>query len=80
VLRAELDQNIKGKGKRSCQLMVENALSRFQKDDSWRKPTHHVEVVENQANFSAQPSVLSTYFLTLTSETIAITTWWNRTV
>ena len=65
MLRSEVDRNIKGR-KRSCQLMVKNDNSWSQEDDSWRKPTSHVELVGRQAIFFC--SVLSPIFSDLTPE------------
>ncbi len=55
--RSEVDLNLKGR-KRSCQFKAENDNSWSQKDDSWRKPTSHVELVGRQAIFFAQSSAL----------------------
>jgi hypothetical protein len=38
--------------------MAENDNSWFQEDDSWPKPTSHVEMVGRQTGFFAQSSAL----------------------
>jgi hypothetical protein len=63
VLRTEVYWNRKRR-KWLCQLMTETDNSWSQKDDSWRKATHHDEMVERQADFllSPQSSARITYF------------------
>jgi len=66
-LSAEVYRNRKVR-KSSCQLMTENDNSWSQEDDSWRKPTCHVEMVGRQAGFFAQSSVLNTHYLSTDPE------------